>query len=141
MGRTTKQKEEEPVQGAETPKKFDASGYEPESVSVSTEYWDFENNPEFIGTFEEDFYGKRKDDEDEEEQIMGYVFKEFGDEQYWILPNVHAINKALDDSTNKSGKPLKESGALIGFEFLGKGTKSDGLPYSKFKITAYWPRT
>lgn len=96
------------------------------TLATGAVYWNFEEDPEFIGKYQGEL-------RNEENDLIGF---NFSDEkmEVWVIPNNYAIEKALN--TNQQGIGLvKESGLFLKIIFLGKKELKGGKTFSRFKIS------
>lgn len=110
-----------------------------------SEYWDFEENPIFIGTFVSDVIKDKEGDKDHG-KLIGFEFEENDTGDLYIISNSHLINKSLemnikmavkDDKGKMVEKVVKVKeipGAILKFEFKGKRDKQDGEKVNVFRI-------
>jgi len=86
----------------------------------------------FIGKFVEKFLRKEDSKTEPDKKagdLMGYKFvDESGNEE--IVGSSSTVKQVMEPET---GEPVK-AGAVIGFEFLGKGITSKKRPFNKFNI-------
>jgi hypothetical protein len=111
------------------------------SLALSAKEWDFNEEPEFIGTykgeqikFPEGYIKKDKDgkEEDKSGQPFAYVFEHDTGDNYSIGMS-HLVEKAMN--TMVGGTPVKElKSPYLHFIFKGQRTKSNGQKFNDFDI-------
>lgn len=93
-------------------------------------YHNFNEEPEFIGTFIKEKF-------DDSEKLIGYTFADDTGEEF-ILPASFSISKALDMVVSVEGHEKEAVRELpnpkLRIQFLGKFTKKDGQDFNRFKI-------
>jgi hypothetical protein len=90
-------------------------------------YWDFDEQPGFVGWYRDDVFKKKGAEAGE---LIGYEFEDQDGDRH-IISNSYAITEAL--------KMLKDDGidpknVLLFIEFRGKGEKADGQSFNRFHI-------
>lgn len=108
-----------------------------------SEYWNFEENPIFTGTYVSDVI---KEGDKGGGKLIGFEFEENDTGDLYIISNSHLINKSLemnikmavkDDKGKMVEKVVKVKeipGAILKFEFKGKRDKQDGEKVNVFRI-------
>ena len=99
-----------------------------------SEYWDFEENPVFIGSYIKDVI---RDEGPDVGDLICYEFKEQNTGEEHIISNSHLITKSLEMKIIVGGKEqvVKEiDGAIMKFEFKGKRQNKDGQDVNVFRI-------
>lgn len=120
----------------------EASPIEHEEITLTSgaEYWDFEEEPEFIGVY--DSLVQRKQDDPKtggkEGDIIGFNFIDEENEMH-IIGNSYAIEEALQMDFN--GKKVMDSGYALKIVFKGQGQKADGQKFNRFKISILRPKS
>ena len=130
----------------EQPNGNEGIDYEPEIVQSGAEYWNFEEEPVFIGKFINAFI---PDDGDKAGEEIGFNFTRYvvknnklhKTDDIWIISNSYAIEKSLKNETPKSdGEALMDCNVILKISYLGKGEASSGRSFNKFKVEAFWPK-
>lgn len=90
-------------------------------------FWDFDENPVFIGTLLPGVVVRERDSPDGTQKagsVMGYNFVT-RDGEAVVIGNSHAIEKAVSQI---------EAGDAIEIIFMGKETSGTGKPFNRFEI-------
>jgi hypothetical protein len=95
-------------------------------------YWDFEENPKFIGTFIVEVH-KESDD-----KLIGYAFASEDGEEF-LISNSHAIEKAVNMEIPGTDTLVRDGGYPLEILFKGKTTNSKGQDVNIFTIDLIIP--
>jgi hypothetical protein len=93
-------------------------------VSGAT-YWNFEENPIFIGTYQGECH-------DNEGKLIGFFFID-NDNQEHIISNSYAIEKALNSDVE--GTLVMDSNNVLEIISLGKSQTKEGKQFNRFDVT------
>ena len=90
-------------------------------------FWNFEEEPVFTGQFHSD---KLNDDG----ELIGFLFKDKETGTEYIIPNNHAVEKALN--TPLQGKMVRDyENMTLKIQFLEKVTLKNGQPFKRYRIS------
>ena len=119
--------------------------FESELAESGAQYWNFDENPDFIGSFINAFIPDRGKKAGE---TIGFNFQRYlikdnrlvKSEEIWIISNADAVEQVLNrDTPRSSGKPVKDCDCILKMKYLGKDELEGGRSYNRFKIDVLWP--
>jgi len=105
------------------------------TIVSSSQFWDFNENPIFRGSFvcEQKGLVENRESKEKEEKIVGFIFCDEDGEEH-LITNAWAINKALNQEDDKLGCMVKDADVMLEIEFLEK-IDVKGQPFNRFKVS------
>lgn len=111
-------------------------------LTTGAEFWNFEQNPVFQGTYTGEHFTEEPDPETGFPKLLGYDMQDT-DGKDWIIGNSYAIQKSLLSVVKFEGKDMEARSipkAEFYIQFLGKTENSKGQPVNRFKVGIIPPK-
>jgi hypothetical protein len=97
-------------------------------IVSGAEYWDFDENTTFIGTWTGREMKREKDGKEDNQKkgdVIGFYFVDENGQE-WVISNSHQIKKAVEQV---------EEGDKLEIIFKGKTENASGKPVNRYEIS------